>query len=67
MNLLSVFGAKILNKTDTTLNLHQVQKLTFSLDIVLVCVWKVIIEPIYLRNVTNVGKVDCYAKMATLH
>ena len=67
MNLLSVFGAKILNKTDTTLNLYQVQKLTFSLDIVLVCVWKVIIEPIYLRNVTNVGKVDCYAKMTTLH
>ena len=39
MNLLSVFEAKILNKTDTTvtLNLHQVQKLTFALDIVLVC------------------------------
>ena len=66
MNLLSVLGAKILNKTDTTLNLHQVQKLTFSLGIVLVCVWKVIIEPIYLGNVTNAGKGDCYAKMTTL-
>ena len=66
MNLLSVFGAKILNKTDTTLNLYQVQKLTFSLGIVLVCVWKVIIEPIYLGNVTNAGKGDCYAKMTTL-
>jgi len=66
MHLLSVFGEKILNKTDTTLNLHQVQKLTFSLDIVLVCAWKVIIELIYLRNATNVVKVDCYAKMTTL-
>ena len=52
--------------SDTTLNLHQVQKLTFSLGIVLVCVWKVIIEPIYLGNVTNAGKGDCYAKMTTL-
>jgi len=67
MNFLSsVIGAKILNMTDTTLNLYQVQKLTFSLDIVLVCVWKVIIELIYLRGVTNADKVDCYAKMTTL-
>ena len=61
----SVFGAKILNKTDTALNSQQVPKLTFSLDTVLVCVWKVIIEPIYLGNATNAGKVDCYAKMTT--
>lgn len=66
MNVLSVLGAKILNKTDTILNLHQVQKLTFSLGIVLVCVWKVIIEPIYFGDVTYAGKGDCYAKMTTL-
>ena len=48
-------------------NLQQVQKLTSSLDTVVVDAWKANIEPTCSKNVLNVAKGGCNAKMIMLH